>query len=79
MYFLPDGSTIHEQGVTPDVLVKCSDENETKLRIQRYSLDIMNSEEFKSQFDFAPIADVQLLEAKKLLLIESDKKNVKNI
>jgi carboxyl-terminal processing protease len=79
MYFLPDGSTIHEQGVTPDILVECSDENESKLRIQRHSLDIMDREEFKLQFDFAPISDVQLLEAKKLLLIESDKKNVKNI
>ena len=74
MYFLPDGSTIHEQGVTPDILVECSDENESRLRIQRHSLDIMDREEFKLQFDFAPIADVQLLEAKKLLLIESDKK-----
>jgi carboxyl-terminal processing protease len=79
MYFLPDGSTIHEQGVTPDILVECSDENESKLRIQRHSLDIMDREEFKLQFDFAPISDVQLLEAKKLLLIESDKKNVRNI
>ena len=35
MYYLPDGSTIHEQGLLPDHLV-AYDENESKLRIQKF-------------------------------------------
>ena len=68
MYFLPDGSTIHEEGIEPQFIVDCSDENETKLRIQRYSQDIMNLENFEKQFGFIPIVDVQLLKAEEILL-----------
>lgn len=68
MYFLPDGSTIHEEGIEPQFTVDCSDENETKLRIQRYSQDIMTRETFEKQFGFIPIADVQLRKAEEVLL-----------
>jgi carboxyl-terminal processing protease len=67
MYFLPDGSTIHDQGIEPDILVECSDENETKLRIQRYSQEVLDDKSFEQQFGFYPIADVQLQKAKELL------------
>ena len=69
MYYLPDGSTIHEQGIVPQYVVECSDENETKLRIQRN----LNHQElvefdFDQLFGFEPIEDVQLNEAKRLLV-----------
>ena len=68
MYFLPDGSTIHEEGIKPQFKVDCSDENETKLRIQRYSQDIMTRETFEKQFGFIPIIDLQLGKAEEVLL-----------
>ena len=68
MYFLPDGSTIHEEGIEPQFKVDCSDENETKLRIQRYSQDIMTRETFEKQFGFIPIVDLQLGKAEEVLL-----------
>ena len=67
MYFLPDGSTIHEKGIIPDYLVECSDENETKLKIQKYSLDILDKADFRQKFGFVPIIDQQLSKAKSLL------------
>ena len=72
MYFLPDGSTIHEEGIEPQFKVDCSDENETKLRIQRYSQDIMTRETFEKQFGFTPIVDVQLGKAEEVLLLNGD-------
>ena len=68
MYFLPDGSTIHEEGIEPQFKVDCSDENKTKLRIQRYSQDIMTRETFEKQFGFIPIVDLQLGKAEEVLL-----------
>ena len=68
MYFLPDGSTIHEEGVEPKYLVECSEENETKLRIQKYSEGVMSKESFKEQFGFLPIVDEQLHKAEEVIL-----------
>ena len=69
MYYLPDGSTIHEQGIEPEFVVECSDENETKLRIQR-NLNHQELPEFDFDqiFGFEPIEDVQLNKAKLLLI-----------
>ena len=72
MYFLPDGSTIHEQGIEPDILVDCTDENETKLRIQRYSQELMDNETFEKQFGFLPIVDEQLKKAEEVILKMKD-------
>lgn len=71
MYFLPDGSTIHEEGIKPQFIVECSDENETKLRIQRYSQEIMDQETFEKQFGFIPIIDVQLSRAEEILIFKN--------
>jgi len=69
MYYFPDGSTIHEQGVMPEYLVECSDENESKLRIQRnFNQKLMEDYEFDDLFGFAPIEDVQRKEANRVLL-----------
>ncbi len=71
MYFLPDGTTIHEQGIEPEYRVECSDENETKLRIQRYSQEIMDPKTFEKQFGFVPIIDLQLAKAEEILSTKS--------
>ena len=68
MYFLPDGRTIHEQGIEPDFLVACSEGNETKLRVQRYGRRDLTDRQFEELFGFAPIPDLQRLQAIKLLL-----------
>ncbi len=73
MYFLPDGTTIHEQGIEPEYRVDCSDENQTKLRIQRYSQELMDLETFEKQFGFAPIIDEQLAKAREILRLEGTK------
>lgn len=70
MYFLPDGSTIHEQGIEPDVQVLCSDANETKLRMQRNGDPSLSSREFEELFGFSPISDIQKSKAIDLLAIE---------
>jgi C-terminal processing protease CtpA/Prc len=72
MYFLPDGSTIHEQGIEPDVQVSCSEANETKLRIQRYGDPNLTSQEFEELFGFSRIPDVQKSKALDLLTGESN-------
>lgn len=71
MYYLPDGTTIHEQGIEPDHLVPCSEDNETKLRVQRYGNRDLNQTEFSKLFGFSPIPDHQKLKALEILLKES--------
>jgi carboxyl-terminal processing protease len=68
MYFLPDGTTIHEQGIEPDYYVPCSENNETKLRVQRYGSRDLNETEFAELFGFSPIPDLQKLKAMDILL-----------
>jgi len=68
MYYLPDGSTIHEQGVIPEIMIECSEENETKLRIQRnLNPQVVEKYDFEELFDFKPVEDLQLVEAKRIL------------
>ena len=71
MYFLPDGTTIHEQGLNPDILVPFHESNETKLRIQRYGRKNLDDMEFERLFGFKPIEDIQLQKAKDYLLKNS--------
>ena len=68
MYFLPDGTTIHEQGIEPDYYVPCSENNETKLRVQRYGSRDLNETEFAELFGFSPIPDLQKLKAMDILI-----------
>jgi carboxyl-terminal processing protease len=72
MYFLPDGSTIHEQGIGPDVLVPCSDANQSKLRMQRYGDPSLTSKEFEELFGFSKISDLQKSKAFDLLTGDSN-------
>jgi carboxyl-terminal processing protease len=69
MYYLPDGSTIHEQGIVPQIIVECSEENETKLRIQRnMNPELIEEREFDDLFGFSVVEDQQLMEAKRVLM-----------
>ena len=68
MYYLPDGTTIHEQGIEPDYFVPCSENNETKLGVQRYGSRDLNETEFFELFGFTPIPDLQKLKAMDILI-----------
>jgi C-terminal processing protease CtpA/Prc len=59
MYYLPDGSTIHESGIIPHVTVPCDEEIEGKLRIQRFQDAFSDPEGFEKLFGFAPVRDKQ--------------------
>lgn len=73
MYFLPDGSTIHENGLQPDVLVECSEEDEAKLRDQRHQDAFKNPRAFEELFGFAPVRDRQYLSAVACLMNDVSK------
>ncbi|SVD88332.1 uncharacterized protein METZ01_LOCUS441186, partial [marine metagenome] len=68
MYFLPDGSTIHESGIEPDVSVPCDEETEGKLRIQRFQEVSADPVALEKRFGFAPVRDEQYLVAVALLM-----------
>ena len=72
MYYLPDGSTIHERGLSPKVLVPCSEEEERKLRIQRNGNRNADATQFEELFGFKPIVDYQLQRAKEYLLMKDN-------
>ena len=63
MYFLPDGSTIHEEGLEPDFLVPCDEDNESKLRIQGFGRRDLDADKFEKLFGFSPIVDLQFEKA----------------
>ena len=67
MYFFTDGSTIHETGIEPDHPIPCSEENETKLRLQRYAKNIQDSGEYQRLLGFEEVDDQQLEKAYSLL------------
>ncbi|MFT3782133.1 MAG: S41 family peptidase [Nibricoccus sp.] len=59
-YYTPSGVTIHEKGVSPNVEVVMTPEDDQNLRLQRARRDVKDPEEFKERFGFAPIEDRQL-------------------
>jgi carboxyl-terminal processing protease len=59
-YFTPGGATIHEQGVSPDVELVMSPEDDRKIAVQRARDDITDPEQFRLRFGFDPIVDRQL-------------------
>jgi len=59
MYYLPDGSTIHESGIIPHVNVPCNEETEAKLRIQRFQDAFSDPMGFEKLFGFVPVRDRQ--------------------
>jgi len=59
-YFTPSGVTIHEKGVSPQVEVVLSADDDEKLREQRARTDLTSPKEFRERFGFDPIPDRQL-------------------
>jgi carboxyl-terminal processing protease len=66
-YFTPSGITIHEHGVSPQVEVEISADDESKLRLQESRTDVDNPAEFADHFGFQPIEDMQLDAAAEVL------------
>ena len=59
-YYTPSGVSIHEKGITPQVEVVMTPEEDSRLRLQRLRPDVSDPREFKERFGFAPIEDRQL-------------------
>jgi carboxyl-terminal processing protease len=59
-YYTPGGVTIHEKGVTPDVEVVMTPDEDESARIQRARDDVVDPEEFKERFKIDPTPDRQL-------------------
>ncbi len=59
-YYTPSGVTIHEHGISPQVEVVMTAEEDTKLARQRSRPDLTDPADFKARFGFEPIVDRQL-------------------
>lgn len=59
-YYTPGGVSIHEKGISPNVEVVMTAEEDSKLRVQHTRDDIASPEAFKARFGFEPIEDRQL-------------------
>ncbi len=59
-YYTPAGVSIHEKGITPNVEVVMTPEEDNKLARQRSRPDITDPADFKARFGFEPIVDRQL-------------------
>ena len=57
-YYTPSHKVIHEHGVTPDIMVPISEEDERKLLDQRIA--VYNQPPTDTTEKTAPIADIQL-------------------
>ncbi|HVU34762.1 MAG TPA: S41 family peptidase [Opitutaceae bacterium] len=72
-YYTPSGVSINEKGISPNVEVVMTPEEDAKLARQRSRPDIADPAEFKARFGFMPIEDRQLdtalaiLKARRLL------------
>ena len=67
-YYTPNGISIHEKGIEPQVEVVMTPEEDAKLRTQSARGDISDPKEFKARFGFAPIVDAQLAAAREVLI-----------
>ncbi len=59
-YYTPSGVTIHGHGVSPQVEVVLTQDEDDKIRLQVDRSDVTDPKEFKTRFGFAPIDDRQL-------------------
>jgi carboxyl-terminal processing protease len=59
-YYTPSGVTIHGHGVSPQVEVVLTADDDDKIRLQVDRSDISDKKEFKARFGFDPIEDRQL-------------------
>ncbi len=66
-YYTPGGLTIHEKGISPQVELEVSPDDEVRVRLQQSRADILQPAEFAERFGFEPIADAQRLAAEEML------------
>lgn len=66
-YFLPGGKAIGEDGLSPDLKITCDDETRRLLRLQRDQDPFADPELFEMRFGFAPVEDLQLQAALRLV------------
>ena len=59
-YYTPSGVSIHEKGITPQVEVVMTPDEDDKLSRQHSRSDLTDPGEFKRRFGFEPIEDRQL-------------------
>jgi carboxyl-terminal processing protease len=59
-FYTPGGETLHEAGVTPDIAITMTPEDDLNLALQRNRRDLVDPVEFEERFGFAPIVDKQL-------------------
>ena len=59
-YYTPSGVSIHEKGISPQVEVVMSAEEDGKLRQQALRPDLTDPREFDKRFGFFPVPDRQL-------------------
>ena len=59
-YFTPSGVSIHEKGITPQVEVVMTPEEDSRIRLQHLRPDVTDPKDFKERFGFEPIEDRQL-------------------
>ena len=66
-YFTPGGVSIHEKGITPQVAVVMTPEEDSRVRLQHLRPDVADPKDFKERFGFEPIEDRQLQAARDVL------------
>ncbi len=66
-YYTPSGVTIHEKGITPQVELEVSADDDSKLRLQQARPDLSAPAEFNERFGFDRIEDEQLSAAREVL------------
>ncbi len=59
-YYTPSGTMINGRGITPQVEVVMTTEEDRKLERQTSRPDVTDPAEFKERFEFEPIEDRQL-------------------
>jgi carboxyl-terminal processing protease len=59
-YYTPSGVSIHEKGITPQVEVVLTPEEDNQLSIQRSRPEVVDQADFTERFGFTPIEDRQL-------------------
>lgn len=66
-YYTPSGVSIHQKGITPNVRIVLTADEDSELQVQMTRDDVTDPREFKERFGFAPIADRQLAAAEDVL------------
>lgn len=59
-YYTPSGVTIHGKGVSPNIEVIMTPEEDEKLRVQRLRSDLQDPAEYEKRFGAPPVHDRQL-------------------